>query len=216
MSPIDSIRSIWLSMPFPPKRMGSDRAAFEFLVRLLNSCRERGITALVVNQTVGDTLAVEIAGDQLSSLLDGIIFLRYVESGGETNRVISVIKSRGARHSNQIREFRITDQGVDLARIYSAEGGVLTGTARQEKEARDAIDLRRVESLMEAKRREIERRRAEAHAEAARLSAAVEQAEIELRNMEIERERTLETTVARRESRGVGPQPTPLNENRVD
>ena len=184
------------------RRMGSDRAAFEFLVRLLNACRERGITALIVNQTTGDAVALEIAGDHISSLLDAILFLRYVESGGETNRVISVVKSRGTRHSNQIREFRITDEGVELADIYAAEGGVLTGTARQEKEARDAIDLRKIQALTEAKQREIERRRAELQAESARLSAAIAQAEIELQNMHIEREKALQSASARRNSRG--------------
>ncbi len=185
------------------RRMGGERSAFEFLVRLLNVCRERGITLIMLNQTQGDVMALEIAGEQLSSLVDCIVFLRYVEIGGETNRMVSVVKSRGRRHSNQVREFRITDSGIQIADTYSGEGGVLTGTARQEKEARDAVDLRRIESQIEAKRREILRHRAEAQAEAARLGAAVEQAEVELRNMEIERDRAREGRRIRQDMRNL-------------
>jgi circadian clock protein KaiC len=173
-------------------RMGSERSAFEFLVRLLNACRERGITVLLVNQTVGEAVAVEIAGQPISALVDTILFMRYVESSGEMNRVLSVVKSRGRAHSNQLREFRITSHGFEIAQIYSGEGTVLTGAAREEKQARDAADLRQIDALIEGKQREISRRKAEAAAEETRLQAAVEQAEIELRKMEIEREKARE------------------------
>jgi len=178
-------------------RMGSGQSAFEFLVRLVNSCRERGITMIFANQTFEESRPLEIAGQQISSLVDTIVHLRYVESGGETNRVLAIIKSRGRQHSNQIREFRITDRGVELARIYTGEGEVLTGAARQEKEVRDAIQLRRIEALIEAKRREIEHRAAESKAEAARRMAAVTQAEIELREMEMEWNKARESQDAR-------------------
>ena len=191
------------------RRMGSERSAFEFLVRLINASRERGITLLMLNQTVGEELALQVAGEQLSSLVDTIVFLRYIESAGETNRVVSIVKSRGRNHSNQIREFRITDHGVEVAEIYSGDGGVLTGAARQEKEARDAVELRHMEALIEAKQREIERRKAESRAEEARFAAAVEQAEIELRNLEIERDKARDSRQARVVMR-TGPEDEPI------
>jgi len=188
------------------RRMGSDRGAFEFLVRLINACRERGLTMILLNQTHGDTLALEIAGEQLSSLVDTILFLRYVESAGETNRVVSAVKSRGREHSNQVREFRITGHGIEIAEVYVGEGGVLTGTARQEKEAWDAAEARRTDAMIEAKRREIDRRRAELQAEEARLTAAVAQAQVELGNLEIEQQKGREGRRTRQSLRS-GPEP---------
>jgi len=147
---------------------------------------------------LGEAAAMEVAGEQISSLVDTILFLRYVESGGETNRVISIVKSRGAHHSNQLREFRITSHGIEIADVYAGEGGVLTGTARQEKEARDAVELRKAGAQIEAKRREIAHRKALVRAEQARLAAAVEQAEIELENLEIERDKAAQEQQERR------------------
>ncbi len=174
------------------RRMGSDRAAFDFLVRLVGLSREKGITFLLTNQTKGNEQMGELAGEEASSLVDTIISLRYIEVGGETNRLIGIVKSRGMKHSNQLREFRITDGGVELAKIYVGEGGVLTGAARQEKEAQDATEYRRTVAVMEAKRSEILRRKAELQAETARLTAAVEQAEIELTQIEIEQQKSVE------------------------
>jgi circadian clock protein KaiC len=168
------------------RRMGSERAAFDFLVRLLNVCRERGITTLLLNQTAGAAQPVEVAGEEISSLVDAIVFLRYTEIGGEINRLITVAKSRGSAHSNQIREFRITHRGVEIADVYAGSGGVLTGVARQEQEASEAADSRRKHALIQAKRAEIARRRAELDAETDRLNAAIEQARIELCELEAE------------------------------
>jgi circadian clock protein KaiC len=80
------------------KRIGSERAAFEFLVRLLNVCRETGITTILLNQTSGVIQSAEVAGEEISSIVDAILFLRYTEIGGEINRLISVTKSRGSQH----------------------------------------------------------------------------------------------------------------------
>jgi len=184
------------------RRMGSDRAAFDFMVRLVGLCREHGITLLFTNQTKGNEQMGEIAGEETSSLVDTILSLRYIEVGSETNRTIGVVKSRGMSHSNQLREFRITDNGVELAEVYSGEGGVLTGAARQEQEARDAAERRRTTAVVEAKRSEIQRRKAELEAETARLSAAVEQAEIELTQLEIERNKLREDQDTRYAMRG--------------
>lgn len=178
-------------------RSGAANAAFDFLVRLITVCRETGITLLVVNQSLDNASPGEVAAGQASSLVDTIVALRYIEAGGETNRLIDVVKSRGMAHSNQLREFRITDNGVDIADIYSSEGTVLTGTARMEREALDAVDFRRNEALIEAKRSEVARRRAELEAETARLRAAIQQSEAELSELEIETSRAGETREAR-------------------
>ncbi|HKD80445.1 MAG TPA: circadian clock protein KaiC [Candidatus Angelobacter sp.] len=186
------------------RRTGAAQASFDFLVRLITVCRESGITLLVVNQTDESGKAGDIAGQQASSLVDTIVALRYIESGGETNRIIDVVKSRGMHHSNQLREFRITNHGVDIAEVYASGGGVLTGTARVEKEAEDDLDLRRAEAQMAAKKAEVNRRKAELEAETARLQAALGAAEIEVSELEIEAARARENRAARMSKRREG------------
>jgi circadian clock protein KaiC len=128
-------------------RMGGKQAAFEYLMRLLNACKERGITIMLLNQLnqlTGTTDFMEISGNEISSMVDAAIFLNYQFSLGETNRVFQILKSRGSRHSNQTREFRLTDHGFVVEAVYLGEGDVLTGAARHRQEQRDHLEARRL------------------------------------------------------------------------
>lgn len=98
------------------KRMGSDQAAFGYLMRILNVCKERGITCIYINQTSGLDIVEEISGIGISSIIDTIILLRHLPIGGAIARQLIVMKSRGSKHSEQFHEFRITDRGIDLAK----------------------------------------------------------------------------------------------------
>jgi circadian clock protein KaiC len=140
------------------ERMGGKQAAFEYLMRLLNACKERGITILMVNQTASDDLA-EISGNGISSLVDTVIGLAYKVNAGEITRLLHVLKSRGSRHSNQQHEYVITDAGIDLREVYVGEGEVLTGTARQVQEARDRAEAQRLDWEIQAKELELQRLR---------------------------------------------------------
>jgi circadian clock protein KaiC len=91
--------------------------------------------------------------------VDTVVFLNYQFSFGETNRVFQVFKSRGSRHSNQQREFRITDHGFVVEDVYLGEGDVLTGTARQRQEERDRLEARRLVHEIELKELELHRLR---------------------------------------------------------
>ena len=73
----------------------------------------------------------------ISSLVDTWLLLRDIESGGERNRGLYILKARGVAHSNQIREFLLTDHGVELREVYLGEAGLLTGSARVTQEAKD-------------------------------------------------------------------------------
>lgn len=126
------------------ERMGGKQAAFEYLMRLLNTCKERGITILLVNQTSGTRDHLEISGNGISSMIDTIIFMNYIEGAGETNRLIEVLKSRGSAHSNQKREYVITSNGLQILGLYVGKGAVLTGAARQLQEARDTAEAERL------------------------------------------------------------------------
>ena len=79
----------------------------------------------------------------VSPLMDTWLQLKNVESNAETNRTINVVKSRGMAHSTQLREFRLTDRGIDLVDVYVGPGGVLTGTARVVQEAAERAAARR-------------------------------------------------------------------------
>lgn len=98
------------------KRMGTEQAAFEFMMRLINACKEKGITILTTNQTAGLHNSDEISGIGISSLVDTVIQLRLVEESGALLRKLMVIKSRGSKHSHRYHEFLITDSGIELQR----------------------------------------------------------------------------------------------------
>jgi circadian clock protein KaiC len=98
------------------KRMGSDQAAFDYLMRILNACKERGITCIYVNQSSGLDIVEEISGIGISSIIDTIILLRHLPIDGAITRQLIVMKSRGSKHSEQFHEFRITDRGIDLVK----------------------------------------------------------------------------------------------------
>ncbi len=155
-------------------RMGGQRSAFDYMMRLLNACKERGITILLLNQLTGVTSYLEISGNEISSMVDIAILLNYQFCHGETNRVLQILKSRGARHSNQQREYRITNTGFEVEDVYLGPGEVLTGIARQRQEERDRIEARRLDLELEAKELELKRlrlARAEALQAAARRKA---------------------------------------------
>lgn len=96
-------------------RMGSSRAAFEFAMRLVSMCKDRGITVMLTNQSLGASDDREsITGLGISSLVDAALWLRFVESGDAVKRNLLVIKSRGSNHSHSYHEFRITDKGIDV------------------------------------------------------------------------------------------------------
>jgi circadian clock protein KaiC len=109
------------------------------LLRLVDFLKMKQITAFFTSLTsTGDSL--EMTDVYISSLIDTWLFLRDIEIGGERNRGLYVLKSRGMAHSNQIREFRLTDQGVELLDVYVGADGVLTGSARLSQETKDEAD----------------------------------------------------------------------------
>jgi circadian clock protein KaiC len=106
------------------------------LVQLLDFLKMKGITALLTNLTTGG-VAPDQTDANVSSLVDTWLLLRDLETNGERNRGLHVLKSRGMAHSNQIREFLLTNNGVNLTDVYVGPGGVLVGSARLAQEARE-------------------------------------------------------------------------------
>ena len=157
---------------------GSAADAQAMLLRLIDFLKEKQITAMFTHLTSGGKPA-EATDMGVSSLIDTWLLVRDIEVGGERNRGLYVIKSRGMAHSNQVREFLITSRGIALQDVYIGPEGVLTGSLRAAQEAREraASLLRRQE--IQRKQREIERRRAATRAQIAALKLELEAAELE-------------------------------------
>jgi circadian clock protein KaiC len=157
---------------------GTEAEAEAMLLRLIDFLKSRQITAMFVNLTAGGN-AWERTDVGVSSLIDTWILLRDIELAGERNRGIYVLKSRGMKHSNQIREFLITSEGIKLEDVYIGPEGVLTGSMRaaQEERERAAAQVRAQE--MERKQRDLARRRAALEAQIAALRTEFEVVEDE-------------------------------------
>ena len=146
--------------------------AESLLLRLIDFLKSSGITALLVNLTAGGK-AQEATEVGISSLIDTWIVLRDIELGGERNRGLYVIKSRGMNHSNQIREFRITSDGIALEDVYVGPEGVLTGSLRAAQEARERASAIHLRQERERSHRELDRRRLVLEAQISALSHEV-------------------------------------------
>jgi circadian clock protein KaiC len=160
---------------------GTRHDANLMIVRLIDFLKLRGITAMLTNLTSGGE-ALERTEIDISSIVDTWLLLRDIELDGERNRALYVLKSRGMQHSNQLREFLLTDHGIELLDVYVGPGGVLTGSSRISLEARErAADLA-IRQEEERKQRERERKREalEAKIVALRKEFDVEDAEASL------------------------------------
>ncbi len=106
------------------------------LTRLIDFLKSRQITTLFTALTEHDELA-EHTDMAISSLVDTWILVRDIEYNGERNRAIHIRKSRGMAHSNQVREFQVTTEGINLIDVYSSMQGMFTGSARLAQQMRD-------------------------------------------------------------------------------
>jgi circadian clock protein KaiC len=149
---------------------GNRSEVHSMLMRLLDMFKERQITALFTSLTRGGN-ALEQSEVAISSMIDTWILLRDVELSGERNRCIYVLKSRGMAHSNQVREFLLTSQGIKLLPAYIGAAGVLTGSSRVAQEAKERAEAaaRNVEN--ERRRQELDRKRVVLHAQIKALQA---------------------------------------------
>jgi len=148
-------------------RIGSGADVAALMTRQVDFLKARGITALFTS--LNSVAESGTADEHMASLVDTWLLVKTMEGNGELNRVLYVLKSRGMAHSNQIREFLLTSQGIELADVYVGPQGVLTGSARQAQEAQETADgTARLEEL-EQRRVDLERRRESVEAQTAAL-----------------------------------------------
>ncbi len=159
------------------------------LMRLVDFLKMQQITGLFTSLTAGGD-ALEQTDVAISSLIDTWILLRDIELGGERNRGMYVLKSRGMAHSNQIREFLLTNHGVELRDVYVGPSGVLTGSARLAQEAQEQAAQVMRQQEADRKRLELQRKQAQLEAQIAAMRAEFAEQEADLlQNIEQERVR---------------------------
>ncbi|APW40148.1 hypothetical protein RD110_25515 [Rhodoferax koreense] len=172
-------------------KSGNELTAHGVVERLVDWCKADGMTLFCTS------LLDEIAGQteggsplQISTLADTWIHLNYLVQAGERNRGMSIIKSRGMAHSNQVRELILSDAGVTLADTYTAGGEVLMGTLRWEKESADRVANEVAEVAGKLKRVRLD-------AEEAELEVRVKSLQVELVAKQVEKALLARTTESR-------------------
>jgi len=148
--------------------------------RLIYKVRDHDITVVITSLVEGDDPQAEATELQISTIADTWIHLSYMVSGGERNRALTIVKSRGTQHSNQVRELVLSATGPALADVYSSGGDVLMGTLRWEKEAEESA--RKLQRLTESnnKRRELQFAEADIAARITALQLDLERQRAEL------------------------------------
>jgi circadian clock protein KaiC len=140
------------------------------LMRLVDYLKQKGITAMLTDLKMGGS-ALERTDAAISSLVDTWLVLRDLESNGERNRGLHVLKSRGMGHSNQVREFVLSDDGIQLTDVYIGPSGMLTGSARVAQEARERAEHVSLDEEAERQQLALECKRAALEGQIAALRA---------------------------------------------
>ncbi|WP_342633828.1 circadian clock protein KaiC [Mucilaginibacter celer] len=167
--------------------VGSVSEVKSMLIRLIDFLQEEQITVMFTALTL-NTVISDQTDEGVSSLVDAWLLVRDIESNGERNRGMYIMKSRGMKHSNQVREFIITDNGLDLVDVYLGPDGVLIGSAREAQKLKEKTGVALRDFAVTRKDREVMRKRMMLEAKISSLQAEFESAEEELNKMYLEEE----------------------------
>jgi circadian clock protein KaiC len=188
----------------------SEMEVKSMLSRLIDFLKMKCITAFCTDLTSGGS-SLERTDVGMSSLMDTWLLLQVIEGSGERNRGLYILKSRGMEHSNQVREYRLTDNGALLQDVYVGPGGVLTGAGRVAQEAKEKAETLERNQEIERKQRDIERKKAviEAQIAALRTSFEAEKDDLEqaIAREKLHQELLAEETQAMARSRKADEQP---------
>jgi circadian clock protein KaiC len=178
--------------------IGSVGEVKAMLIRLINFLQAEQVTVLFTALSL-NSMVNEQTDEGVSSLVDAWLLVRDIEFNGERNRGLYVIKSRGMKHSNQVREFVITDQGLTLVDVYLGPEGVLTGSAREAQQLQEETGLALRTHAESRKDREIERKRLVLESKIAGLREEFESIQDELNKTFVEDELRKEVLEKNRE-----------------
>ncbi len=149
------------------------------LARVIDFLKNDGITTVFTSLTEGGS-SLEQTDVGISSLMDTWLLVRMIESSGERNRLLYVLKSRGMAHSNQMREFVLSDSGINLLDVYVGPGTVLTGSARLQQQARDQAEAVLEQQTSQRRQRELQQESAALRTQGEGIAARIANVESEL------------------------------------
>jgi circadian clock protein KaiC len=161
---------------------GTDSEGKGMVTRLIDFLKARQVTSLFTSLTQGGH-ALQTSESAMSSLMDAWVLLQDFEGNGERNRVLYVLKARGMGHSNQIREFLISDRGIDVVDAYIGVSGVLTGSARVAQGALEKAAVLASQQEAAQLKRAVERKRTALDRQIGDLRADYESEALELRRI---------------------------------
>jgi len=162
---------------------GTDFETKGMVTRMLDFLKSRQITSLVTSLTHSGH-ALQQSESAMSSLMDAWLLLKDLDGNGERNRALYVLKARGMAHSNQIREFLISDRGIDLVDAYIGPSGVLTGASRVAQAARERAEALASQQDSAGRKRALARKREQLEQQIAGLRSDYEQEAGELRRID--------------------------------
>lgn len=191
MDPITNLRSI-----------GNDAEIKTMLTRAIDFFKNDGVTSLFTSLTenLGPIEQSELG---VFSLMDTWLLLSMVQSASERNRLLYVLKSRGMSHSNQMREFVLTDKGIDVVDVYEGGGTVYTGTERLNQEARERATALVSKEAAERRQRELSEERLSLEAQNKVLQAKLTNLAAETGIASLEEKLRVEKTKSDRDSMGL-------------
>jgi circadian clock protein KaiC len=159
--------------------VGSVSEVKSVLIRLIDFLQSKQVTVMFTALALNDNIG-EQSDESISSLVDAWLLVRDIEFNGERNRGMYVMKSRGMSHSNQIREFVISDKGLDLIDLFIGPEGVMTGSAREAQQLLEKTEVLLRNNAISRKDREIVRKRIVLESKIASLKEEFESIEEEL------------------------------------
>ena len=148
--------------------------------RIIYKLRDHNITACITSLVEGEDPQAEATGLQISTIADTWIHLSYLIHGGERNRALTIVKSRGTQHSNQVRELVLSSAGPELVDVYSSGGDVLMGTLRWQREAEERARKLQQQAQYGHKRRQLQFAEADIAARITALQLDLERQRAEL------------------------------------
>jgi circadian clock protein KaiC len=167
--------------------IGSVSEVKAMLVRLIDFLQSENITVVFTALNLHTTIT-EQTDEGVSSLVDAWLMVSDIEGNGERNRGLYVMKSRGMKHSNQVREFIITDKGLDLVEVYLGPDGILTGSAREFHQLEERTGSALWDQKIDSKNREINRKRKVLEATISSLKTEFESTQEELNKAYLEQQ----------------------------
>jgi circadian clock protein KaiC len=154
---------------------GSVALAHNAVRLIVHQCKLAGISLILTSLIDQHGGKDEISRAQISTLADNWLHLSYVINGGERNRALTIIKSRGTGHSNQVRELVLSDAGIHLEKVYTEQGEVLMGALRWQREERSRREQQQAKARSEQRYRQVMMEKEELTLRIAQMQSEVEQ-----------------------------------------